>query len=339
MPSALSSASRIAAAFLRLRLLGITFGTALIGAVTVQPDLSWRIIDVLLVAFFFHVASYVLNDVSDIEIDRENPQRARSPLVASEVRLSTAALVGVGAIAAAFATDLAAPGSNAMRTLALAVAFAGLVGYDFAGKRVRLAPVTDVLQGVGWGALVSYGALAVGSPSAVTLLAAAYVVIAITFINGIHGALRDVTSDLESGARTTALLLGARPGVASGPVVSGFLRGYAWTFQSALAVTVLACITAVAPSSIRSWAAAIMAITFILVSCFFLHDMLRPGIPLHRQLMGGAHIIAIFAAGASIASARSGPVPALSILGIMALPLAPVPRIRLSSSMSRGTRQ
>ncbi|HVB45671.1 MAG TPA: UbiA family prenyltransferase [Streptosporangiaceae bacterium] len=339
MLSDLLSAGRITADFLRLRLLGITLGAALIGTVTLRPSPSWRMMAVLLVAFFFHIASYVLNDVADIEVDRENPHRARSPLVASKVRLSTAVLVGVGAIIAAFAVDLAAVGRFGLRTVTLAVAFAGLVGYDFAGKRVRLAPVTDSLQGLGWGALVCYGALALGSPSAVTLLIAVYVVIAITLINGVHGALRDVASDLESRASTTALLLGARPGSASGPVVPRSLRVYAWAFQGALAVVVLAGIDAGTPSGAGGWVAAIMAAAFILVSCFFLQRMLHPGDPLHRRLMGGAHIIAVFGAGASIASTGSGPVPALCVLAIMVLPLVPAPRTRPSSSMIPETRQ
>ena len=124
------------AKLLRLRLLGVTVATALIGTVSVRSSPSWHIALVLVVAILFHIASYVLNDVADLEIDRANPNRARSPLVASEVRLRIAVPIGVTAVVAAFAVDRVVAGGFGIRTLALAVAFAGLIGYDFAGKRV-----------------------------------------------------------------------------------------------------------------------------------------------------------------------------------------------------------
>ena len=323
------------AKLLRLRLLGVTVATALIGTVSVRSSPSWHIALVLVVAILFHIASYVLNDVADLEIDRANPNRARSPLVASEVRLRIAVLIGVTAVVAAFAVDRVVAGGFGIRTLALAVAFAGLIGYDFAGKRVPSSPLTDAIQGLGWAALAWYGALAAGAPSRTSYLVAGYLLLAVTFINGVHGALRDVASDFRSKASTTAILLGARPGTAYGPVVSRTLSAYAWAFQGSLIAIVVTSVAGSGPRGPAGWSTGVIAVVLIVAACFPLHWMLSLGDPFWRKLMGGAHIVAVFGAAAFFAAARSGPLPALYVLCVFVLPLLPV-SWRRTAAMTRA---
>jgi 4-hydroxybenzoate polyprenyltransferase len=325
---------RIIVKLLRLRLLGVTLATALVGTVSVRSSPSWRIALVLAVAVLFHIASYVLNDVADIEVDRANPNRAQSPLVASDVRLRTAAFVGIVAVIAALAVDRVAAGSFGVRTLALAVAFAGLIGYDFAGKRVPFPPLTDAIQGVGWGALACYGALAAGVPSPASFLVAGYLVVAVTFVNGVHGALRDVASDLRSKASTTAILLGARPGTC-GPLVSRALSGYAWAFQGTLIAIVVAAVAVGGPRGLAGWSTSIIAVVLIVAASLPLHWMLSPGDPFRRKLMGGAHIVAGFGAAACVATVKSGPLPVLCVLGVLVLPLLPT-SWRRTAAMTRA---
>jgi 4-hydroxybenzoate polyprenyltransferase len=54
------------------------------------------------------------------------------------------------------------------------------------------------------------GADMTGGMTPATLWAAGVVAVYITLVNGVHGAIRDTQNDLQTGARTTALTLGAR---------------------------------------------------------------------------------------------------------------------------------
>jgi 1,4-dihydroxy-2-naphthoate octaprenyltransferase len=72
--------------------------------------------------------------------------------------------------------------------------------------------LTDAVQGLAWGSLAVYATQALGSePNVLTWMVAAYVAVFTLLFNGIHGSLRDLGTDFASGARTTAILLGARP--------------------------------------------------------------------------------------------------------------------------------
>src|SRR5690606_22843791 len=70
---------------------------------------------------------------------------------------------------------------------------------------------------VGWAGLLLYGAAIGGGAAEPTVWIAAAVTAYVLLVNGVHGALRDLTNDTACGARTTAMLLGAR-------VVAGVLR-------------------------------------------------------------------------------------------------------------------
>ena len=102
---------------------------------------------------------------------------------------------------------------------ALAAAFAGLAVYDLWGKRLRFPPFTDLIQGVGWAGLLFFGAAIQGPWTALTWFLAAFVVVFILMANGVHGSLRDLANDHRCGVRSTAILLGARPGHGSTAVV------------------------------------------------------------------------------------------------------------------------
>jgi hypothetical protein len=94
----------------------------------------------------------------------------------------------------------------------LAIGFVLMGAYNVWGKRCPFPPLTDAIQGIAWGTLAIYAAQALGAePNALTWMVAAYVVGYTLLFNGIHGPLRDLATDFASGARTTAIFLGARP--------------------------------------------------------------------------------------------------------------------------------
>lgn len=167
---------------------------------------AWR----LGVAAAFHVFAYALNDVCDLALDRTEPQRADDPLVRGAIGRATVlalAMVQLPVMAALWASGGASPRTGG----ALVVAVASLAAYDRWGKALRFPVLTDLVQGLGWAALLLAGvpdaAPWMGRPG----IAAIAVVLYILLVNGLVGPLRDLANDHASGARTTALMLGVRP--------------------------------------------------------------------------------------------------------------------------------
>lgn len=158
----------------------------------------------------FHVYAFLLNDLIDLPSDRLNPNRAHYPLVKGSypVGLAWACCLAQPPLAFALA---AWAGAQPAGLAALGVAFALITIYDLWGKRNPFPPLTDVAQGLGWGALAVLGAATGGTgPTAVTWWVVATITVAVTVMNGTHGSLRDLESDRASGRFTTAMLLGAR---------------------------------------------------------------------------------------------------------------------------------
>ena len=154
----------------------------------------------------FHVFAYVLNDVVDLPIDRTDPRRARSPLVAGVVGTPAALALAIAMLVVAM---LAAAQAGIAAVAALGAAALGLAAYDLLGKRTRWPLLADVVQAIGWASLVLAGAWLAGSPTPLSLALAAYVIGFIVLANGVHGALRDLENDTSHGLVTTAAMLGA----------------------------------------------------------------------------------------------------------------------------------
>ena len=204
-------------AFVRLHFAFFTGVWPLLGAASVGADRSLtRLLGLLAVMACFHVYAYVLNDLVDLPIDRTHPSRQRDPLVRGVVSPSVAAaLVVAQPLLAAGLTVLLGGGWLAQATLA--GAFVSMGAYNFWGKRFPFPPVMDVVQGLGWGLLAPYAAYALaGEATALTWFVCVYATAFTLFMNGIHGGLRDLANDVERGALTTAIYLGARPSAGSG---------------------------------------------------------------------------------------------------------------------------
>jgi 4-hydroxybenzoate polyprenyltransferase len=212
----------------RLHFLSFSALWPLLGVATAGRRVTDAELGVLLaVMFCFHVYTMLFNDVVDLPIDRTQPKRQNDPLVRGTMRpwqVLTIALVHAG---------LMVPLTMWLggRSQAFAVVGAGVVsmaGYNLWGKRCAFPPLTDAIQGLAWASLVVYAPLAVGSrPTFLTWMVAAYAVVFTLLFNGIHGPLRDLANDYSSGARTTAIFLGARPASGRDPHVPAAVAIYA----------------------------------------------------------------------------------------------------------------
>ncbi len=221
--------------FVRLSALGTTLAVVLLGAASAAPSLPWSTAGLLVaVAVGFHVFAYVHNDVVDLPIDRTEPRRAVSPLVRGTI--SPGAAAGIAWAAAGLTlVGAAAAGSGGGRAfVSLAAAFALMAAYNGLGKRTPVPPVLDVLQGVGWGALLLYGAAARGQWTTLTWWLVAFWAGFIVLANGVHGGLRDVANDARCGARTTAIVMGATAGADGRVVVPRAMVTYARVLHGGL---------------------------------------------------------------------------------------------------------
>jgi 4-hydroxybenzoate polyprenyltransferase len=203
--------------FTRLHYFGFTSMLILLGAAMVRGDPDKTLVGGLLaVGLCFHICSYVLNDVIDLDLDKKQPKRAKDPLVRGAISKEVALALALVQIPLAALLSFLLEASL-WACLALGAGFALILVYNVWGKCCPFPPLTDLVQGLGWGSLVWYGAL-VARPDAPidlilerTLPLFVYGTGFILLINGVHGGLRDLRTDRDNGMRTTALFLGARP--------------------------------------------------------------------------------------------------------------------------------
>lgn len=206
-PGLLAEISR----FGRFSVLGFSLILPLAGAATVSAQVSSAQIAALLaVSFAFHIFGYVSNDVFDLPIDRTEPLRAGSPLVRGLVTPRVAFAIAMIPVPFAAALHLAAGGDPGAAAVLMTGMGLGWI-YNAYGKKIAAPLVSDVVQAAAWVALALYGALTMRSALTVSFgWLAASVFLYVLLINGLHGGLRDIANDARHGAKTTAILLGAR---------------------------------------------------------------------------------------------------------------------------------
>lgn len=223
----------------RVSALGFTWVLPLVGAASTALPAS-ATPALLLVALSFHVFAYVFNDVIDHPVDRCEPLRSDSPLVQGRVSRGQLLVLAWVQVPLAFALALEG-GATAAALAALLGAFVAMALYDVYGKRCVWPLLTDAVQAAGWCALVLVGAWwHERATPPLTGWLIVYVFFCVLLVQGVHGGLRDLANDGRSGARTTALWLGARVDERGGIALSRTMLAYALGLQLALWVSALA---------------------------------------------------------------------------------------------------
>ncbi len=315
--------------FFRISALGATATLPLLGALSADRRLpARRAAGLLGVAACFHAFAYVHNDICDLELDRGQPLRAAYPLVRGAIDPRAALAVALAGVPAAFALDalLVAPNTARRRRASadrqtLAGAFLLLAAYNRWGKRCALPPLTDGLQGLGWAALLAYGALAAGRPNRLTAALALYELLLIMLVNGVHGALRDLANDAASGARTTALLLGAATDTAGAIRGTPALAAYALGLQAAMLAVLGYALAANLPGHSpagRALAAAGAGLTAAGVPALLAG---AAGGRLSAAEAGMLHLILILSAPLALALPEAAPAPRAALLAAHLAPL------------------
>ncbi len=317
------SFARSTKAFGRLTAAGLGLSCVVTGYASAQTGFNLHTVGLLLVVgLAFHVVAFALNDLFDLEIDRTDPSRAGSPLVAGTITPRTAGIV-IGVIGlASFGVDLVGFGMSFAAAAWLVGAYAGLFLYDAYSKRISWPVVMDAVQGLGWACLVGYAAERGGGPTAATWLTGAFTFLFVVLVNGVHGGLRDLDNDSRRGARTTAIAFGARP-TPTGVVVPRRLQVYSWSLQAAMGAVAVVAIVAISGghrTGRLGWYAAGLALT---IAAMVLH---RAGFAAADNLatfknIGAAHILLCYLPLTTMAAVFGGWRQGFTAGAVMFLPM------------------
>lgn len=286
--------------FLRVSALGVTVMIPLLGAASGATDLplAWRpLVALVTVAVSFHIFGFVINDVADLPIDRTAAARSSSPLVRGAIRPAVA--LGIALIQLPITLAAAWWGAGRPGVAVIVAACALGTAYNVWGKRAAIPPVTDLLQGLGWAALAGFGAIVAGGPGPTTGWLLAFLTAYTVLASGVHGSIRDLRNDVLHGARTTVILLGARPGPGRALILTRRLIVYALSLQGVLTgVSVAAVLVDGGDSSIRPSlrvASMVLVIVVAVVSFALLGTALRCSADEHVLRSAGIlHLIATF---------------------------------------------
>lgn len=311
--------------FFRVSAFGATAVLPVLGAASADHELGTRrALGLLGVAVAFHAFAYAHNDVCDLAVDRTQPLRAAYPLVRGAVSPRAAMTVALACVPVAFAAgELAAAGPRRLTPRAyLAVAFGLMAAYNRWGKRCAFPPLTDLVQGLGWAALLAFGATATGRrPTRLTGLLVGYEVLLILMVNSVHGGLRDLGNDLTTGARTTPIMFGARVQTDDSLAVPPAFLAYALTLQAALlALPLWAAVTNVGGYSARGRVSALAGVGTVAALTLALPGAAARGKPRAADV-GMLHLMLILTPPLALAAPAMAPAPRAVLLLAHTLPL------------------
>jgi 4-hydroxybenzoate polyprenyltransferase len=197
---------------IRFATTGITIVMPMLGAIGASRYLTLhQIVGIICIGLSWHIFAHVSNDVVDLELDKNQPDRSDSPLVSGRVKPRQALTLALAQIPISLLITVWLSHS-AVAYVYWLIAFAFMGIYNIWGKKLRLSLLTDFIQGCSWASLGLYGSAVVGSlPTVLNLGLFVYLVGFILMASGIHGTVRDLPNDLTHNKKTTAMLFGAKP--------------------------------------------------------------------------------------------------------------------------------
>ena len=207
---------------LRIHTAGVTAVVVLLGALLMECRKATTLLLLFISGVLLHTSGFALNEVMDLPYDKSSPHLKHKPLVRGSVKRSSALLLSIILFLLSITLFFISLQSVIALLLLLLSSLLG-VTYDLWGKRF---PFTD-LPLAGWFALLPVASSsAFGGPPPIIYLISLFLFLQILFNNSVEGGLKDLESDLESGARGTLIYLGAGRG--------GRLKGPALTYSLAV---------------------------------------------------------------------------------------------------------
>jgi len=207
---------------LRIHTAGVTAVVVLLGALLMGCRKATTLLLLFISGVLLHTSGFALNEVMDLPYDKSSPHLKHKPLVRESVKRSSALLLSIILFLLSITLFFISLQSVIALLLLLLSSLLGIT-YDLWGKRF---PFSD-LPLAGWFALLPVASSsAFGGPPPIIYLISLFLFLQILFNNSVEGGLKDLESDLESGARGTLIYLGAGRG--------GRLKGPALTYSLAV---------------------------------------------------------------------------------------------------------
>lgn len=181
------------------------------GAIAMQYYDLTHLILLFFIGFFGHTYGFVLNDIIDYKIDKDEQKLTDRPLVSGTISLKNAwmfALISL-ALSLFFALYVSLTTGFYLSFVILIISALFVTLYDLISKKI---PLTDIILALGVFLLVLYGATThVSTITQVTSLA--WIVcllggIQVLYMNIVAGGLKDIENDAQKGAKTLAVKLG-----------------------------------------------------------------------------------------------------------------------------------
>lgn len=191
----------------RLQTAAVTAVTPIIGGLVMGQRDILSLFILFLIGFFYHVSGFVLNEYSDVEVDRQSADLQTKPLISNVITKQSALfLTFVAACCCCLLTLYFFPTVLPILFLFLALLFGGI--YDVYGKRI---PGSDFILGLSFFFICLMGASTVSEHfTTLTYIVCCLYFIHIVFNNAVEGGLKDIDHDTVAGAKTLASRLGVR---------------------------------------------------------------------------------------------------------------------------------
>jgi len=166
-----------------------------------------------IIGFFGHTFGFVLNDIIDYKIDKNNKDLSDRPLISGTISIKKAWIFAIFSLSCAFilAFYYAYTTINYFPILILILSAILITVYNLISKKLPLMDIFDTLAVF---FLIVYGATTV-SGSIIGISTLAWVVciigtIQVFFMQLIPGGLKDIENDYKTGAKTVAVKMGVR---------------------------------------------------------------------------------------------------------------------------------
>ncbi|UCE37139.1 MAG: UbiA family prenyltransferase [Thermoplasmata archaeon] len=194
----------------RLQAGAATAITCVFGAILMMPGDEIDIIHLVflfIIGLFFHLYGFILNEYSDIEVDRFAKELSEKPLIKGTIQRKHAKLAAIiSVIVAVVAAVIIFRNLYATFALLLAIAFGGI--YDLYGKKFFGA---DIVLGMSIFFFTIFGALTVSTNlTSVVFIVAFLFFLQLTYQTGVTGGVKDISHDRLAGAKTSPVYLGCR---------------------------------------------------------------------------------------------------------------------------------
>lgn len=194
----------------RLQAGAATAITSVFGALLLMPRDELDIVHLMIlfmIGLLFHFYGFVLNEYSDIEVDRYSKELSDKPLIRGTIKKNHALFASLMAIVIALVIAIFYFRSVfAISAFLAAILFGGI--YDVYGKKFFGA---DFVLGMSIFFFCIFGALTVSTNlTFVVFLTAFLFFIQLTFQTGVTGGMKDIPHDYLARAKTSPVYLGCR---------------------------------------------------------------------------------------------------------------------------------